>query len=170
MKLGYRKARSFVLLIAGLLALGLSHTMDGYAVVFGISLVVSSALTLVYIFLHFDEKINQKIMLEMIMDGFSGIILFTYAQSDQAFLSLVFSFWIMVMGTLLVTSGLMDENHKPFMWSYTLIGIILMVLGFVVMHYETEYLKSILYLIGFTLIIYSATNIYMFYKRKLEIY
>ena len=61
MKLGYRKTRSFLLLFAGLLALGLSHIMDGYAAVFGISLVVSAALTLVYIFIHFDETINQKI-------------------------------------------------------------------------------------------------------------
>ena len=60
MNLGYRKARSVVLLLAAVLAIALNHTMDGFAVVFGISLIVSSALTLIYVFLHFDENINQK--------------------------------------------------------------------------------------------------------------
>ena len=92
MKLTYRKARSIILLFAGLLAIGLSHTMDGYAVVLGISLVTSSALTLVYVFLHFDENINPKIVMEMIADGFSGVVIFTYPTSNQDFLLIVFSF------------------------------------------------------------------------------
>jgi len=170
MKLSYRKARSFILLIAGLLAIGLSHTMDGYAVVFGISLLVSSALTLLYIFLHFDENINPKVVMEMIADGFSGLVLFTYPESNENFLLIVFSFWILIMGMFYLTSGLMDESNKDYLWSYVLVGIMLMVLGFVVLNYDAAYKSSVLYVAGFTLMIYSGMNLYLLFKRKTEIY
>jgi len=170
MKLSYRKARSFILLIAGLLAIGLSHTMDGYAVVFGISLLVSSALTLLYIFLHFDENINPKVVMEMIADGFSGLVLFTYPESNENFLLIVFSFWILIMGMFYLTSGLMDESNKDYLWSYVLVGIMLMVLGFVVLNYDTAYKSSVLYVVGFTLLIYSGTNLSLLFRRKRGIY
>jgi uncharacterized membrane protein HdeD (DUF308 family) len=170
MKLGYRKARFFILLFAGLLALGLSRTMDGYSVVLGISLLVSSALTLVYVFLHFDENINPKIVMEMITDGFSGLVIFTYPVSNENFLLIVFSFWIVFMGILLLTSGLLDEENKDYLWLYALTGIISMVLGFVVMHYDAAYKSSVLYVVGFTLLIYAGMNLYLLFKRKREIY
>jgi len=170
MKLGYRKGRSFILLFAGLLALGLSHTMDGYAVIFAISLIVSSALTLVYVFLHFDEKINQKIVMEMIADGFTGLVIFTYPTSDSNFFLIVFSYWVLIMGMLLLTSGLMDEENKNYLWFYTLTGIVLMVLGFVVMHYDAAYMNSVLYVAGFSLLIYTGVNLYLLYNRKKEVY
>ena len=170
MKVGYRKARSIILLFAGLLALGLSHTMEGYAVVFGISLLVSSALTLLYVFLHFDENINPKTVMEMIADGFSGLVLFTYPESNENFLLIVFSFWILIMGMLYLTSGLMEESNKDYLWSYALVGIVLMVLGFVIMNYDEAYKSSVLYVVGFTLLIYSGMNLYLLFKRKKEIY
>lgn len=165
-----RKARSYLLLFAGLLAIGLSHTMDGYAVVFGISLVVSATTTMMYIFLHFDETINQKIVIEMIADGFTGLVIFTYPSSDQYFLLIAFAFWIVLMGSLLVTSGLMEERNKDFMWVYTLVGIMMMVLGFVTMHYEKEFMDSVLYLMGFSLIIYSGLNLFLMFKGKRDVY
>ena len=170
MKLGYRKARSFILLLSGLLAIALNHTMDGYSIVFGISLLISSAFTLIYIFLHFDDDINQKIVMEMIVDGFSGLVIFTYPTSDQNFFLIVFAFWIVFMGILYLTSGLMDQKHKAYLWSYALTGIMALMLGFVIMHYKEEYMNSVLYLVGFTLLIYSGMNLYVYYKRKLEIY
>lgn len=170
MKLGYRKARYFMLLFAGLLALGLSHTMDGYSVVFGISLLVSSALTLVHVFLHFDENINSKVVMEMIVDGFSGLVIFTYPVSNDDFLLIVFSFWIVFMGILLLTSGLLDERNKDNLWLYALTGIIAMVLGFVVLNYDAAYKSSVLYVVGFTMIIYSGMNLYLNYTSKREVY
>jgi len=170
MKLGYRKARSFILLLSGLLAIALNHTMDGYSMVFGISLLISSVFTLIYIFLHFDDDINQKIVMEMIVDGFSGLVIFTYPTSDQNFFLIVFAFWIVFMGILYLTSGLMDQKHKAYLWSYALTGIMALMLGFVIMHYKEEYMNSVLYLVGFTLLIYSGMNLYVYYKRKLEIY
>lgn len=170
MKVGYRKSRSAILLVAGFLAIALNHTMDGYAAVFGISLIVSSAITLLYVFLHFDEDINQKIVMEMLVDGFSGLVIFTYPTSDQYFLLIVFSFWIVFNGVLLLTSGLMVEKNKPNLWLYTLTGIMAIVLGFVILNYNTEYISSVLYLVGFSLIIYSGFNLYLFLKNKRDIY
>jgi uncharacterized membrane protein HdeD (DUF308 family) len=170
MKLGYRKVRSFILLFAGLLALGLSHTMDGYAVVFGISLMVSAAMTLLYVFIHFDERINQKIPIEMLLDAFTGLVIFTYPNSDDNFLLIAFAFWIVPMGAMLATSGLMEEKHKDFMWIYALTGIVLIVLGFVILNYQQEYQDSVLYLVGFTLLMYSGMNLFLLFKRKQEVY
>lgn len=170
MKLGYRKARSVVLLIAGLLAIALNHTMDGFSVVFGISLIISSALTLIYLFLHFDENINQKTVMEMILDGFSGLVLFTYPSSDQYFLLIVFAFWIVFNGVMLLTSGLLEEKCKPYLWFYVLSGIMVIVLGFVILNYNTVYIGSVLYVLGFSLIIYSGSNLYLYVTRKTEIY
>jgi uncharacterized membrane protein HdeD (DUF308 family) len=170
MKSGYRKARSYVLLLAGLLALGLSHTMDGYSVVFGMSLVISAALTLVYIFIHFDETINQKIPIEMIADAFAGLVIFTYPLSSESFLLVDFAFWIVLMGAMTATSGLMEEKNKEYMWVYALAGIVMIVLGFVILHYQEEYKDSVLYLLGFTLIIYTGTNLFLMNKKKGDVY
>ena len=165
-----RKARSFLLLIAGLLAIGLSHTMDGFAAVLGITLVTSAGLTLVYVFLKFDQQINPKIVMEMIADAFSGVVIFTYPTSNDEFLLIVFSFWAVMMGMLYLTSGLMDESNKDVMWSYALMGIVLIVLGFVILHYDAAYKSSVLYVVGFTLILYSGMNLVQLYRRKREVY
>jgi len=170
MKLNLRIARSIVLLFAGILAIVLNKTMEGYAVVFGLCLIVVSALTLLFVFFNFDKNINQKVVMEMIMDGFSGLVLFTYPISDQNFFLIVFAFWIVMMGVMLVTSGMMDKSKKELLWVYLLSGIALIVLGFVVMHYEAAYRNSVLYFVGFTMMIYSGTNLYLFLRKKQEIY
>ena len=170
MKLYLRNLRLFVLLAAGILAVTLNNTIEGFSVVFGLALIVSSALTVIFIFLNFDKDINQKIVMEMIMDGFSGLVLFTYPESGQNFFLIIFAFWIAVMGIFLLTSGLMDEDHKPFLWLYTLTGIIMLVLGFVIMNYNEAYMSSIMYLVGFTMIIYTGTELYLTFKRHREIY
>ena len=106
----------------------------------------------------------------MIADGFSGLVLFTYPESNENFLLIVFSFWILIMGMLYLTSGLMEEKNKDYLWSYTLVGIMLMVLGFVIMHYNVAYKSSVLYVVGFTLLIYSGMNLILMIKRKTEVY
>ena len=170
MKTGYRKIRAFVLLLAGLLAIALNHTMDGYAVVFGISLIVSSAFTVLYVFMRFDEEINPKVVMEMIADGFSGLVLFTYPYSDERFLLIVFAFWIVIMGMMYLTSGIMEERNKDQLWAYALAGIMMIVLGFVILNYSDEYLSSVLYLVGFTILIYSVFTLYLLIGRKAEVY
>gem|GEM_PF-6271431 len=111
--MGLRILRSFLLLLAGVLAVALNRIMTGYAVVFGIILVVSAALTLIYVFLHFDENINQKVVLEMLADGFAGLVLFTYPNFEQHFLFIVFGFWIFIMGGLYLVAALMEEKTNP---------------------------------------------------------
>lgn len=170
MELGYRKARSFTLLIAGLLALALNHTLDGYSVVFAIAVLLSSAFTLIYVFLHFDENINQKIVMEMMFDGFSGLVIFTYPASNENFFLIVFSFWIVFIGILYITSGLMEEKNKDYLWSYSLVGIMTVMLGFVILNYDKAYLNSVLYLVGFSLLLYSGMNLYVYFKQKTDIY
>ncbi len=170
--MGLRITRSFLLLIAGLLAVALNQIMTGYAVIFGITLVVSAAFTLIYVFLHFDENINQKVIMEMLTDGFGGLIFFTYPSTDQNFIFIVFGFWVFFMGTLYLVSGLMEEQNKPFLWAYVLTGIISIVSGFVVINFDLEgqSMNTVLYLLGFVLIIYSATGLFLLFKRKREIY
>ncbi|NOX84622.1 MAG: hypothetical protein GXO86_01450 [Chlorobi bacterium] len=170
--MGLRIVRSFLLLLAGLLAVALNQVMTGYAVVFGITLVVSAAFTLVYVFLHFDENINQKVIMEMLTDGFGGLILFTSPNTDQNFVLVVFGFWVFFMGILYLVAGLMEEQNKPFLWAYTLLGIITIVSGFVIINFdlEGETMNTVLYLMGFILIIYSVISLYLLFKRKREIY
>ena len=170
--MGLRITRSSFLLLAGLLAVILNGIMEGYVAVFAITLVVASALTLIWLFLHFDEKVNEKVLMELLADGFGGLVLFTYPNTGNDFLFIVFGFWIFFMGALNVVAGLMDESHKPFFWLYVLMGIISIVFGFVVMNFDLETGKGNVaqYLIGFALIIYAGSSLYLLVKRKQDVY
>lgn len=170
--MGLRILRSFLLLLAGVLAVALNRIMTGYAVVFGIILVVSAALTLIYVFLHFDENINQKVVLEMLADGFAGLVLFTYPNFEQHFLFIVFGFWIFIMGGLYLVAALMEEKNKPFLWEYALSGIISIVTGFVVVNFDLKSAgtNTAVYFMGFIMIIYSAAGLYLLFKRKQDVY
>lgn len=170
MGLAYRKLRCIILFIAALLAIALNHTMEGYTIVFGISVLIASALTLIYLFLRFDKDLHQKTVAEMMVDGFSGLVLFTSPYSDDKFFLFVFAFWIFFQGTLLITSGLMEIRNKPYQWHYTLPSMALLSFGFIVMNYNPEMIGSVLYLIGFTLFIYSAIVLYLYKVKKNEIY
>lgn len=170
MKLTLRTMRFAILLIAGFAAIFLNQNAGGFSWVFGITLTISTALTVIYLFLQFDKQISQKIVMELIADGFSGIILFTYPQSDESFFLIVFSFWIVWMGILCLTSGLLEKQYEKLMWLYTLLGIMFIVLGFIIMNYNEEMLNSVIYLVGFTLIMYSVFGLYSNIIRKTELY
>ena len=166
MNLSLRTIRFVILLLAGLAAIFLNQKMNGFSALFAISLSISAALTVIFLFLNFDKQINDKVIMELIADGFAGIVLFTYPQSDERFFLIVFSFWIAWMGILYLTSGLLDKKNEKMMWLYTLIGIMLIILGFVILNYSTEMLSSVIYLVGFTLIIYSSLGFYSNLLRK----
>ena len=170
--MGLRITRSSLLLLAGLLAVFLNGIMEGYVAVFAITLVVSAAFTLIYIFLHFDEKVNEKVLMELLADGFAGVVLFTYPGSSNDFLFIVFGFWIFFMGTLFLSSGLLDEGHKPFFWLYVLLGIVNIIFGFAVMNFDLETGKTnvALYLIGFAMIVYAGISLFLLVKRKRDVY
>jgi uncharacterized membrane protein HdeD (DUF308 family) len=151
-------------------AILLNKSVDGFSFLFGIALSICAGLTVLYIFLQFDKPINDKIVMEIIADGFSGIVLFTYPQSDDRFFLAVFSFWIVWMGTLCLASGLLDKKHEKLMWLYTLLGIMFIVFGFVIINYSSEMLASSIYLVGFILGIYSIFGLYAILFRKSELY
>ena len=131
---------------------------------------VSAGLTVLFLFLQFDKPINEKIVMELIADGFSGIVIFTYPQSDERFFLVVFSFWIAWMGMLCLASGLLDKKHEKMMWLYTLLGIMFIVFGFIIMNYTSEMLSSVIYLIGFVTTIYGIFGLYNFLYKKSELY
>ena len=168
MNLSLRTIRFVILLLAGLTAIFLNQKMNGFSALFAISLSISAALTVIFLFLNFDKQINDKVIIELIADGFAGIVLFTYPQSDERFFLIVFSFWIAWMGILYLTSGLLDKKNEKMMWLYTLIGIMLIILGFVILNYSTEMLSSVIYLVGFTLVIYSSLGFYSNLLRKIK--
>jgi len=168
MNLSLRTIRFVILLLAGLAAIFLNQKMNGFSALFAISLSISAALTVIFLFFNFDKQINDKVIMELIADGFAGIVLFTYPQSDERFFLIVFSFWIAWMGILYLTSGLLDKKNEKMMWLYTLIGIMLIILGFVILNYSTEMLSSIIYLVGFTLVIYSSFGLYFNLLKKIK--
>jgi len=170
MKLGYRIARSIIYLALGVLALTLQGNINGLSIYFGVAAVTAAGMSLIYLFLHFDESMARENIIEMMMDGFSGLIIFTYPQSDNQFFIIVFSFWIAIVGVLMLTSGLFNKSNKDFLWFYALLGISYIVSGFSIMHVTKETSGMIGYLIGFVLIIYSGANIWLLTKRKQEIY
>ncbi len=170
MGLHYRKARSFVILLSGLAAIILNNTLDGYSALFGITLVVASLISILHIFVYFNKPMNEKFLMELLLDGFSGVIIFTYSNSNESFFLTVFAFWAFVNGLFYLTSGLIDKKNKSYLPIYTLVGISMMSLGFMPLHFNHESLGSVIYLIGFTLIIYSSANLYLMFKRKQDIY
>jgi len=170
MNLTYRKARSFVLLLSGLAAVFLNNNIAGYSAMFAISLIIAALITLLFFFVYFDKPINQKVLMELLLDGFAGVIIFTYNQSDDNFFLTVFSFWIFFNGLFYLTSGITDKSNKALLPFYTIVGIILMVFGFMPLHMNEESHGIIIYMIGFAIILYSAYNIYLLFKKKSEVY
>jgi uncharacterized membrane protein HdeD (DUF308 family) len=170
MKLGYRTGRNILFLILGFIAVSLKSNINGLSFYFGVAALSSAGLTLVYILLHFDENISREIITEMVIDGFSGLIIFTYPNSNNEFYMVIFSFWLAVMGTLMVTSGLLNKRNKDFLWLYVLLGISYIVSGFSIMNVSSESLGLVNYFMGFVLIIYAVTNTLLLFKRKQEIY
>jgi uncharacterized membrane protein HdeD (DUF308 family) len=164
-----RIARSIVILLSGIAAIAFNQIMTGYSAIFGITLSISALLTVAYLFINFDKDFNPKVILELITDGFSGIVIFTYPQSNEAFFMIVFSFWVVFMGALFLNSAIIKIKDKESLPVYILSGIILIVLGFVIINYTSESINSVNYLIGFAMIIYSIINIYLYFTKKEEV-
>jgi len=170
MKLGYRIGRAVLFLILAGIAISLQGNINGLSFYFGVTALTSAGLTLVYLFMHFDENVSKELIGEMIVDAFSGLIIFTYPNSDNEFYLIIFSFWITIMGTLMLTSGLLSKHNKDYMWIYVLLGISYIVSGFSIMNVTQESAGLVNYFMGFVLIIYAVTNGGLMLKRKQEIY
>ena len=159
-----------VILFSGLAAIVLNNTVEGYSAMFGITLVVAALISVLHIFVYFDKQMNEKFLMELLLDGFSGVIIFTFNNSNEDFFLTVFAFWAFVNGMFYLTSGLIDKNNKSYLALYSLLGIALMSLGFMPLHINEDSYGSVVYVIGFTLVLYSASNLYLLFKRKIDVY
>ncbi len=161
-----RVARSAVLLLTGLATIILNQIMTGYPALFGIALTVGALLTVSWLFIHFNEPFDPFLIMELVADGFAGIVIFTYPHSGELFFMIVFSFWIVFMGILFLGSGVIRQQKKDKLAVYLISGIMLVVLGFVTINYTSENMGSVNYLIGFATVVYSVINIYLLMSKK----
>lgn len=165
---GLRTTRSILLAIYGVVTLSLSLSVIEFGMYFGVLLLVSAALTSAFLFVNFDKKIDEKIVIELVIDGFAGLIIFTFPEPNHRFLMLDFSFWIAVMGALYLASGLFDKSIKSLFWLYILSGIMMIVIGFIIVNYSSEYLGSVSYLIGIILTYYSVLSLFVNREKAKE--
>jgi uncharacterized membrane protein HdeD (DUF308 family) len=170
MGLGYRIARSVIILFPALLSITTQLPAEGISFAFAAALLSGAFLTLIYLFLHFDEFVNPKLIMELLTDAFVGIVLVTFPSPSQAFAQryflIMFSVWLFINGMLIATSGIMDKENKNLFWLYVLIGIAYISMGFVIMNYDDGVLNSAYWLVSFMLIIYSGISIYLLLSRK----
>jgi uncharacterized membrane protein HdeD (DUF308 family) len=170
MKLGYRYGRIIVLVILSILAGGLRGDITGFSMYFGAGLLVAAFLSLIYLFVNFDKSLDEKLLMEMILDGFSGLIIFTYPHSDNTFFIVVFSFWIALMGIFMLSAGLFSEKNKEDLWFYVLLGLVMIVSGFSIMHVTEESQGVTGYFISFITFIYACAACRLLWKKKSDIY
>lgn len=161
---GLRLTRSVILALYGIATMVLALSIKEFGIYFGVLLMLSAILTTVYLFIHFNEKIDEKIIIELITDAFAGLIIFTYPEPTDRFFMLDFSFWIAIMGMIYTTTGIFNKNISSYIWLYILSGLMMIALGFIILNYSTDYLGSVGYLIGIVLTYYSALNIYLAFK------
>ncbi len=157
----FRITRSAFLALYGIITIALALSIKEFGIYFGVILMVSAAISSIFLFLYFDKKIDKNIIIELAMDGFAGLIIFTYPDPTDRFFMLDFSFWIAVMGMLYMVKGLFDKKSRKYLWLYVLSGIMIIVLGFIILNYSTDYLGSVGYLIGIVLSYYGLINIYL---------
>lgn len=158
--------RALLLLIVAAAGLFLELTINEFGFFFGISLLLGAALTAISLFLSFDKQINEKNLMEPIMDGFAGLVILTYPEVSSLFVLSDFSFWIAMMGILYLNSGFFNHQSTKFFWLYILTSLTLIVFGFVIINYTSEFLSSIIYLMSFAVVIYSLVVIYLSLSRS----
>ena len=164
---GYRIARSVLFALMAFATLALTLSVKEFGIYFGIALMIGAATTILYLFIHFNESVDQKIIIELAADIFAGIIVFTYPVPDDRFFMLDFSFWIAIMGMIHLATGIFDKSKSKFFWLFILSGIIMMVFGFLIVNYSTDYLGSVAYLIGMVLLYYSGLNLYLIKNKAI---
>ncbi len=170
MKTGLRVLRSVLFLIPAIIALTTEISLSGLSIVFGAVSLSAAFATLIHLFIHFDQKINEKLIMEFVADIFFGIVLFTYPLPSGSFFLIIFSGWLFVMGMLLLSSGLVSLRKESLFWLYVLTGISYMTMAFVIMNYNPGLLVMISYVLGIVLLTYSVINIFLLSKRKTELY
>ncbi len=163
----YRIARSVIYTLMAIATIGLTLSVKEFGIYFGIIMMIGAATTVLYLFIHFSEHVNEKVIIELAADIFAGLIVFTYPVPDDRFFMLNFSFWIAIMGMIHLATGLFDKSKSQYFWLFSLSGIMMLVFGFIIVNYNTDFLGSVAYLIGIVLLYYSGLNLYLARKNVL---
>ncbi len=166
MKSIYGIIRSLLLVIIAFGSLLLSLTINEFGFFFGVALLIGGALTAIYLFIHFDETLNEKVIMEALIDVFAGLVLLTFPEISQRFVLVDFAFWIAMMGILYLSGGFFNHKKSNYFWLYVLSGLALIIFGFIVMNYNPETLGSVNYLMSFAVILYGIVGIYLAVARK----
>lgn len=170
MKTSLRIIRSVLFLIPAIMALTTDISLSGLSIFFGAVSLSAAFVTLIHIFIHFDQKLNEKLIMEFVADIFFGIVIFTYPLPSGAFFLIVFSGWLFVMGMLLLASGLVALRKESLFWFYILAGISYITMAFVIMNYNPDLLAMMPIVLGIVMLTYSVVNLFLFSKRKAELY
>ncbi len=174
MGLGYRISRAALLFIPAILALTTDIAFEGLSIAFAAVLLCGAFLTLIYLFLHFDENMNPKILMEGLTDLFVGLVLITFPTPSDNFTEryffIMFAVWLFINGTFFSISGITDKENTSFFGLYVLVGIGYLTAAFVVMNYRPDLMNSEVWLVSFMMIIYAVIAIYLLIKRKADYY
>ena len=165
MKSIYSVIRSSLLVIIAFASLLLSMTINEFGFFFGVALLIGGALTAIYLFIHFDETLNEKVIMEALIDVFAGLVILTFPEISQRFVLVDFAFWIAMMGILYLSGGFFNHKKSNYFWLYVLSGLALIIFGFIVMNYNPETLGSVNYLMSFAIILYGIVGIYLAIAR-----
>jgi len=133
---------------------------------FGVSLLIGAALSGIYLFIHFDEHINEKVIMEPLIDAFAGLVILTHPEVSTRFILTDFSFWMAMNGILYLAGGFFNHQKSSHFWIYVLTGLVTIIFGFTIINYNDEFLSSVTYLMGFSLILYGIIGIYLSIIRK----
>lgn len=166
MKFIYSIIRFSLFVIIAFASLLLSMTINEFGFFFGVALLIGGSLTAIYLFIHFDETLNEKVIMEALIDVFAGLVLLTFPEISQRFVLVDFAFWIAMMGILYLSGGFFNHKKSNYFWLYVLTGLALIIFGFIVMNYNPETLGSVNYLMSFAIILYGIVGIYLAIARK----
>ncbi|MDP2723156.1 MAG: DUF308 domain-containing protein [Bacteroidales bacterium] len=166
MKSIYSIIRSSLLVIIAFASLLFSLTINEFGFFFGVTLLIGGALTAIYLFIHFDETLNEKVIMEALMDVFAGLAILTFPEISQRFVLVDFAFWMAMMGILYLSGGFFNHKKSKYFWLYVLSGLALIIFGFIIINYSSETLGSVNYLMSFAIILYGIVGIYLAIARK----
>jgi len=166
MKSIYSILRSSLLVVVAIAGLVWSLTIMEMGFFFGAALLVGAALTGIYLFLHFDEQMNEKVIMEPLMDAFAGLVLLTYPEISQRFVLADLAFWLAMNGILYLAAGAFDHQKTNRFWLYILGGLVCIIFGFTLINYDEKMISSAHYLLSFSILIYGALSNYLSIARK----
>lgn len=162
----YSILRASLLVVIAAVSLVFSLTINEMGFFFGVSLLIGAALSGIYLFMHFDEHVNEKVIMEPLIDAFAGLVILTHPEVSTRFVLTDFSFWMAMNGILYLAAGFFNHQKTSYFWLYVLTGLVTIIFGFTIVNYNDAFLSSVNYVMAFSLIIYGIINIYLSIYRK----